>query len=135
MTTHRPVRNGMRPFTIIELLVVVAIIAILAALLLPALRQARERAKNIACVSNLKQPGISFVLYAMDSGDMLPLAWTGPGKYHRFAAVEPLAGMGKRQHDPLLCGCPCRRGIHQHGGLDCPSENAESDGKPQPEYA
>jgi len=59
-------------FTLIELLVVVAIIAILAALLLPALRGARDRARNLVCLSNLKQCGLAWQAYATDYDSFLP---------------------------------------------------------------
>ena len=62
-----------RAFTLIELLVVIAIIAILAAILFPVFAQAREKARQTACLSNCRQIGMAFTMYATDYDSFLPL--------------------------------------------------------------
>lgn len=63
-------------FTLVEMLVVVAVIAIIASMLLPALSKARNKTKDIQCINNLRQIGASIALYTGDHDDLLP-PWRG----------------------------------------------------------
>jgi prepilin-type N-terminal cleavage/methylation domain-containing protein len=82
MVSHRQRRPG---FTLIELLVVIAIIAVLIALLLPAVQSAREAARRMQCVNNLKQFGLAIHNY-IDSFNCLPF-----GKGDDYQNVLPNA--------------------------------------------
>jgi prepilin-type N-terminal cleavage/methylation domain-containing protein/prepilin-type processing-associated H-X9-DG protein len=86
MTMHRR-RRG---FTLIELLVVIAIIAILAAILFPVFAQAREKARQASCLSNLKQIGLATMMYAQDYDERYPPGYyTMPQTQWFFTLVQP----------------------------------------------
>src|SRR5215210_1743473 len=103
---HREGRRAgdrrLRAFTLIELLVVMAIIAILAAILFPVFAQAREKARQVSCLSNLKQLGTAWMMYVQDYDEYTP--------------------MGR------ACSSYPRRGINQGGSCECGASAPFSDG-------
>jgi len=77
-------------FTLIELLVVIAIIAILMAILMPALQRAREQGQRAACMSNLKQLALAWIMYADENDDKLVSAEAGRAEGTWRGAYAPL---------------------------------------------
>lgn len=71
MTTERHSRRR-QGFTLVELLVVIAVVAILAGLLLPVLGRVKGKARDLGCLNNLKQWGVATHIFASDNGDLLP---------------------------------------------------------------
>lgn len=95
-------RRGTRGFSLVELLVVVAIIAIFAALLLPVLSNARERGRRTACLSNLKQIGLALEMYVQDSDNYFPNTFFGapfPGQRRWMDAI----GVYARSEQIFVC--------------------------------
>jgi prepilin-type N-terminal cleavage/methylation domain-containing protein/prepilin-type processing-associated H-X9-DG protein len=94
-----------RNFTLIELLVVIAIIAILAALLLPALRKAKQTAQRSVCKSNLRQYHLAAMGYAGDYNNYLPRPYESTSPQFWFSKLDVSGALPKARQFELDCPC------------------------------
>lgn len=114
-------------FTLIELLVVIAIIAILAAILFPVFAQAREKARQTSCLSNLKQMGLAWNMYAQDYDETTPplrIPGSVPRRSQSMAGFNPIPGafwcdvLNAYKKNFLIQICPSRDPNYQPNAAD-----------------
>ena len=128
-TPARPARAA--AFTIVELLIVIGMIAVISALLMPAVKKFREQANQAVCASNLGQIGKAFIMYAQDNGDRFPFHadwsvtnkedwlhwWPGPGRDPANLTKTSAIGKYLGAFNPVLFHCPSDD-LNQHPRID-----------------
>lgn len=104
-------KSRFRAFTLIELLVVIAIIGILAAILFPVFAQARESARMISCLSNMRQLGMAVYMYTQDWSEHLPPATNYDADLNGSARIWPAIVSGYIRNDGIFL-CPSASNAH-----------------------
>ena len=108
---------GRRGFTLIELLVVIAIIAILAAILFPVFARAREKARQTSCLSNLKQIGLGWVMYAQDYDECIAWREVNPPVPNYSLSIQAMLTPYIKNDQLWVCPSATPKAVNQWPGM------------------